>query len=74
MKSLSVRLSVLALALTGFTASTVASKAAPKHNVTPSAVAMGTTPAALCPISRPTLCLPDWRESCTCICLLSHLV
>lgn len=59
MKSFSVRLSVLALALAGFTASTVISKAAPNKIVTSGVVAMGTTPAALCPISHPDPCLPD---------------
>ena len=58
MKSFSVRLSILALALTGFAASTVASKAAPHRSVTP-VVAMGTTPAALCPPSRPGPCALD---------------
>ena len=48
MKSLFVRLAVAALALTGFTASTMISKAAPAKKATPTVVAMGTSPAALC--------------------------
>ena len=56
MKSLSIRLSVLALTLTGFTASTLASKAAPRKTVTPVVVAMGTTPATVCAPSDPSHC------------------
>ena len=58
MKSFSVRLSVLALALTGFAASTVTSKAASHNSMSP-VVAMGTSPAALCPPSRPGPCALD---------------
>ena len=58
MKVFSVRLAVLALALTGFAASSVASKLVPRNSVTP-VVAMGTSPAALCPPSRPGPCALD---------------
>ena len=56
MKSLSVRLSVLALALTGFAASTVVSRAAAAHKATPAVVAMGTTPMAMCMPRDPSHC------------------
>ena len=56
MKSLSLRLSVLALALTGFIASSVTSKPASRKTVTPVVVAMGTTPATVCAPSDPSHC------------------
>ena len=58
MKNFTVRLSVLALALTGFAASTVTPKAA-AHSSAIFEVAMGTSPAALCPPSRPGPCALD---------------
>ena len=56
MKTFAARLSVLALALTGFTASTIVSKAAPHKSVTPAVVAMGTTPMTMCAPSDPSHC------------------
>ena len=55
MKSLTARLSVLALALTGFAASTVVSKAA-THNTGTTVVAMGTSPVCMCAPHDPTHC------------------
>jgi hypothetical protein len=55
MRLLSVRLSVLALALTGFAASTVVSKAA-THKAGTTIVAMGTTPVCMCSPHDPTHC------------------
>jgi hypothetical protein len=55
MKIFSVRLTVLALALTGFAASTVVSKAAP-HRTNTTIVAMGTTPVCMCSPHDPTHC------------------
>lgn len=55
MKSLIVRLSVLALATTGFAASTVSSKAVdPKHEVKP--VVIAGTPVGMCMPRDPTHC------------------
>ena len=59
MKSFSIRLSVLALALAGFAASTVASRAASHRAATPTVVAMGTTPAAMCMPRDPSHCGMD---------------
>ena len=55
MKSFAVRLSVLALALTGFASSTVTSRAT-AHQSTPTVVAMGTTPMAMCMPRDPSHC------------------
>ncbi len=55
MKSLSIRLSVLALSLTGFAASTIVSRAA-SHKNAPTVVAMGTTPVCMCMPRDPSHC------------------
>lgn len=55
MKSLSARLAVAAIVLTGFSASTVISRAA-THKVPTATVAMGTTPMCMCRPSDPSHC------------------
>ncbi len=48
MKSFFVRLSVLALATTGFSASTLFAKVPANHSEKPAVIAMGTCPTPMC--------------------------
>ena len=59
MKNLFVRLSVLTIALSGFAASTVVSKAAPKKNEIKPVVIGGVCPTPMCMPREPGHCGMD---------------
>ncbi len=56
MKSLIVRLSVLAIATTGFAASTIASQPASKKHIVKPVIVGTICPAPMCPYHDPNFC------------------